>query len=82
MHWTVNATSRSNVSIIYRHLAEAMNSDITALAEKGADEDFELADKMRGVDAVLVHGVEKLRFIAGTWSVRHRLNASRGIEVG
>jgi len=44
-----------------------MVSDTPTLAEQGADEDFELADKMRGVSAVLVDGVEKLRFVASTW---------------
>ena len=41
--------------------------DTPSLAEQGADEDFELADKMRWVSAVLVDGVEKLRFVASTW---------------
>ena len=45
-----------------------MASDTPALAEQGADEDFEFADKMRRVSAVLVDGIEKLRFVASTWS--------------
>ena len=43
-----------------------MVSDAPALAEQGADKDFEFADKMCGISAVLVDGIEKLRFVAGT----------------
>ena len=53
-----------------------MVSDATTLAEQDADEDFELADEVPGVGAVLVNGVEKLRFVAGTWSARHTAERS------
>ncbi len=53
-----------------------MISDTTALAKQGADEDLELADEVRGVGAVLVNSVEKLRFVAGTWSARHSAERS------
>ena len=62
-----------------------MVSDTPALAEQSADEDFELADKMRGVSAVLVDGVEKLRFVASTWLAcpsAERFGKERGREKG
>jgi hypothetical protein len=43
-----------------------MVSNTPTLAEQDVDEDFELADKMREVSAVLIDGVEKLRFVAST----------------
>lgn len=59
-----------------------MVSDSPALAEQGADEDFELADKMRGVSAVLVDSVEKLRFVARRWLACLRPNGLERNEVG
>jgi hypothetical protein len=43
-----------------------MVSNTLALVEQDVDKDFELANKMREVSAILIDSIEKLRFVART----------------